>query len=203
MNHLGTIVEISDGSAGASSAGNSGQASMTYQIINEVGPLLKDSVQEATFDLPANKFATTIKIRAVADASAARHGESPNFVASIRRKECKSLAESVAAIPNRPSSVPAVVATQQLLRKLTLLIERIQSIATEANSREILRQVRDTFLDGQWDLYETPGTADKVAGILTKLSSLSRVEMADIKQSSRTLEQSGFLLAGFMVNDGR
>jgi hypothetical protein len=80
------------------------------------------------------------------------------------------------------------VFTFAVVRKLGQLIERLASSEQEGNAREVLRQVRDTFLDGGWTSYRDEKTRQAVSALLDRhLGQVEEVGPATVKQALEEL----------------
>ncbi|MCO8123411.1 hypothetical protein NHH03_16800 [Stieleria sp. TO1_6] len=189
-----SIDKIRSGSAGAV---NSGVVDLRRLLVSEVGPSLDDAYLDDEFVVPPNIVPTRVTFRAVTNMAAVRGSQSPAYVASRRRSRCRELAESIGNLQHNLQSIPLVVATQPILSEIKNLVASIQRIESEANTREILRQVRDTLLNGQWEKYQSVEVCRHIASVVEKLGHSLDVEFNEIDLCAAKLENLGFEIAGF------
>jgi hypothetical protein len=176
--------------------------SKRFQLVHEIRPELADEVQTATICIEPSIERTLIKVRSIADLSQARRGESAVFVASLRRKRCREIAGKIRVLDRLSASQSMLVVTQPILADLKDLLARIQQTTQEANAREILRQVRDTLMNGQWNLYAGKSARDCVADLLLSLAEFNEtVSIDDVYSAADRLESNGFKISGLVISD--
>ena len=148
---------------------------------------------------------------------------SANYLATVRRREAGSAAKIVRNLASRATDDHFIVWTEEALeslrRSVGVLADAEESAYPEheGNACEVLREVRDSFLNGGWQKYREPGVAEAVAGILaswpkpTKLlrttsmprwphclisaSSQAPVSRASMKKKKYLIETSAVLVA--------
>jgi hypothetical protein len=115
----------------------------------------------------------------------ARSLRSPEYLASVRRREAGSIADLVAALAEHVSDEHFAVRTQEPLDRIRRLIEELSHAEEdsdpehEENSCEILRQLRDTFLDNGWRRYGEPAVRDAAVNVLKRLADAEEVSADD------------------------
>jgi hypothetical protein len=85
----------------------------------------------------------------------------------VRRRGVQDVMAKIAdlkAHEGRPGDFQ--VYTFPVVRQLSRLIEKLGGSEQEGNAREVLRQVRDTFLDGGWENYRQETTRQAVGALL-------------------------------------
>src|SRR5207244_1809609 len=78
---------------------------------------------------------------------------SPEYLATVRRRKARRLADSIADLSKYSDRNDFTVWTYPVLEQIKDLLATLADAATEGNTREILRQLRDTFMNGGWESY--------------------------------------------------
>lgn len=194
------ITKVAGGLAGSDA--DEGVPGKRVQLVHDIGADLKDHEQSTDFYVDPSDRPTFVRIRSVADLSQARKGESTVFVASLRRRHCRAIAGRIRDLHSLSETQSMVVATQPVLVDLKKLIARLQQTSKEANIREVLRQVRDTLMNGQWDRYAEAAVRDCVADLLSDLAEADEEVSLDVVLSAADrLESHGFVISGLGVFD--
>lgn len=76
---------------------------------------------------------------------------SSEFFAAIRRRVATSLTELVRKLREHHDSDTFVFVTHAIVTQIQKELQQLSDAEREANSREILRQVRDSILNGGWN----------------------------------------------------
>ncbi|MGO8691733.1 MAG: hypothetical protein ACLQLG_19095 [Thermoguttaceae bacterium] len=122
---------------------------------------------------------------------------SANYLATVRRREAGSAAKIVRNLASRATDDHFIVWTEEALeslrRSVGVLADAEESAYPEheGNACEVLREVRDSFLNGGWQKYREPGVAEAVAGILGKLAQADEVVADDVDAAMATLFDLG------------
>jgi hypothetical protein len=96
--------------------------------------------------------------------------------------------------------------TFKVLEEIRELLVQLTDVQREGNTREILRQIRDTFLDGGHERYRAPKARDLVAAIFERLSEADEVMPEDVDQVWDELYDGGLsapLPAIFVVEEAK
>ncbi len=110
---------------------------------------------------------------------------SPAYLASLRRKGAEQIRKLVAGLASYAESEYFAVYTQEVLIELKQLIRTIakaeesRNPRSEANSCEILRQLRDSLLNDGWHEYRKPDVRHTVTNALRFLSEADTVTAAE------------------------
>ena len=105
----------------------------------------------------------------------ARPFASPNYQAALRRGRCVSLAKVLAVLERRAAEEDFVVYTHPVTDGLRTLLGELAESPSEGNTREILRRLRDTFLDGGWNHYREKKARQIASEVLIFLGRAERV----------------------------
>ena len=160
---------------------------------------LNDIYDESSFSIPASTRSTRITLRTAIDLSSARRGVSDSYLASIRRVKCGEISRLLSELGNQAKREDFYMATFPILDALMKLIKQLQPSAGEANAREVLRQLRDTFLDNNQEHYKLENVREVLAELLAKLSKLDKVSLDFIDSCASAIEQLGFSTTGLKI----
>lgn len=147
-----------------------------HDVFHEVGTELTDQVVETTVPIDSSSPPVAIKVRSHLITGAARSLRSPAYLASVRRRKAKKIVHLVRALGQHATKDEFAVWTQEPLEELRRLIEELSDAEehanpeSEGNSCEILRQVRDTFLNCGWECYREHDIRTGVCQILETLT---------------------------------
>jgi len=113
---------------------------------------------------------------------AARQMNSPESLASVRRQTSATIKDMLASLEKRARRDDFEVFALMLVEEIHELLGRLAEVPREGNTREILRQVRDTFLDGGSERYRDATARDLVATIFERLAQADKVTPDDVDQ---------------------
>lgn len=104
---------------------------------------------------------------------------SPGYVAANRRREAKKILELVSSLAKNSSREDFVVCTHPIVDGIKKLLAKLLDAESEGNTREILRRLRDTFLDGGWERYKEATSRHLVSSVFRFLAAAEEVEPRD------------------------
>ncbi len=145
----------------------------TVNLYQEWSREPRDSTIEEVVDTTEHDL---LRVRAHLVAGPAKRLSSKSYLATVRRRRSKRIADLVKGLAQYSGGQDFPVWTQQVLHELLSLIhelseaEQFRDVQYEGNSCEILRQIRDTFLDAGWEHYRREEVRDCVATILSRMS---------------------------------
>ena len=131
------------------------------------------------FDTPSPKTAITVRTHIIG--SPLPSSPSPAFLAARRRERSKRIVKSIERLAERQDSEVFQVWTHETLTLTRQLIgyldgaEQSSDTIREGNACEVLRQVRDSFLNGGWERYREKRVRDAVCQALKNLASEEEV----------------------------
>lgn len=70
-------------------------------------------------------------------------------------------------------------------------LAKIQEASSEGNAREVLRQVRDSLMDGGWESYRNAEARQAVSELLEELAAMEHVEPECAERAREMLESLG------------
>jgi hypothetical protein len=101
--------------------------------------------------------------------------QSPEYMATVRRRKSGSLRSAITALAEHADREDFVICTYPVLKEINELLIHLACSETEGNSREILRQLRNTLLNGGWNRYRQPAVRRAAVAILTHLAEAEKV----------------------------
>jgi hypothetical protein len=124
----------------------------------------------ATMIVPAADLPTEIVIRSESPRYQPQLRPSAGYNAAVRRRQSQAALNALRAMdqldPNRDDGAALTYPFFEAIRKA---LATIQDFDGEGNSREVLRRVRDTIINGGWGKYRQPETRAAVAEVLKSL----------------------------------
>jgi hypothetical protein len=147
-------------------------------ITHEIGPTFIGSTTATEQRMvPPSDAPTRITFFSnVVQSSAARTMRSPAYLASVRRRHMKSLAKEIESWGRQVDRLDFAAVTLPVFERLRDLVAKtLIDIDTEGNTREILRRLRDTLLDGGSNHYRRPEVRGAAVQVLQQLGELEEV----------------------------
>ena len=157
----------------------------TVDLYHELGPQPEDATVEEQIEIDQASPPTLVLVKSHVIARGAKVLRSPEYLATIRRREAGRIAALVERLATRAGSEDFVAWTYEPLKKLRALIHKLTEAEEfadpehEGNSCEILRQLRDTFLNTGWERYREPAVRDAAVNILQRLAAADEVSADD------------------------
>ena len=112
--------------------------------------------------------------------------------AAIRRETCAEISEAVSRLEIHADIENFNARASDVAESIRDLIARLTDAKEEGNSREILRQARDTFLNGGWEDYRSPGLREAAARVLDRLANAAEDITPDgVDAAEAELEKGG------------
>src|SRR5271166_6245439 len=145
-----------------------GVATWQVGIIHEIGAdLVVGTILKEIFLFPSDT-PTLVSIESRVVTEAARRINSPEYLASVRRRKSTRIKNMLAGLAKKARRDDFEAFTFRVVEEIRELLVQLTDILREGNTREILRQIRDTFLDGGHERYRDSKVRDLVSP-LTKL----------------------------------
>jgi hypothetical protein len=151
-------------------------AAEVHEVFHEIGTEFTDATVEKTVLIDRTSPPTEIIFRSHVVTSAMRGFKSPAYLASIRRRRSEKIARLIVELEHNADESGFAVWTQKPLDELRRLVQELSEAEEythpecEGNSCEILRQVRDTFLNSGWERYREPEVRFGVSRIVQTLA---------------------------------
>ena len=142
--------------------------------------------------IPASRRPTLVEVTSSVCGESARRLSSPQYLASVRRRTCAKIALAVSRLEKYSDSENFNARASGVVESIRELIAKLLDAKEEGNSREILRQVRDTFLNGGWEDYRRPGPREAAATVMNRLANAEEETTPDdVDAAEAELENRG------------
>lgn len=125
-------------------------------------------VIEESRTLPASNVPTRIKLRSVVASRTANR--SPEYFATIRRRRAGLIRSAIRQLSVHEGADDIFMHTGTILDAIRELLHALDGVKTEGNARQVLRYLRDSFLDGGWDAYKKATSVTKAVGVASLLA---------------------------------
>ena len=168
-----------------------GVATWQVGIIHEIGAdLVGGTILKEIFLFPSDT-PTLVSIESRVVTEAARRINSPEYLASMHRRKSTRIKNMLAGLAKKARRDDFEAFTFRVVEEIRELLVQLTDILREGNTREILRQIRDTFLDGGHERYRDSKVRDLVASIFQRLSEADEITPEDVDQAWDELHSSG------------
>ncbi len=178
------------GSSTAPSVGQPPPEMRTYNVdfTHEVSARPDNYTITRTQEVPASPFPARVDVNLRVVARSAAALASPAYVATQRRRQIRSILVAVAALDKDSHRDDFGVCTYPIVERMrAMLIGVLADADREGNTREIIRRVRDSFLNGGWERYRDAETRRKTVEALGHLTMADEVTRRDVDAVSKEL----------------
>jgi len=154
-------------------------------ILHELAYPLEDASESITIDIDPFSPPKQVTIKSRVLTAAARRLGSPEYLAAIRRRKARAISKAIEGLADRAANEDFVVWTHECLDRLRQLIHQLSEAEQysdpqhEGNSCEILRQIRDSFLNSGWERYREADVRRETVLILRRLGEVNEVTPED------------------------
>ena len=124
------------------------------------------------------------------------HQATAAYQAAIRRGHLQKLAKRFGVVASQSTREDFAVCVFPLSEDIRKTLETLADASHEGNTREILRRVRDTLIDGGWSQYRHQGARTTTIAVLDYLSRTEVVTPQDVQRLSDQMRKSGLNIAG-------
>jgi len=165
------------------------KASPTYapvynvEIRHELGCRPEDSMETRDIVVRPSEYPSLVRVMSRTVAGPAQKLGSPEYLAAIRRRRVAAIRELVADLVSHATREDLAVCTFPIVESIRSLLDKLDDAEAEGNTREILRQLRDTFLDGGWHQYRRPDAREAAVTVLRQLESREPIEPDDVTRA--------------------
>jgi hypothetical protein len=181
-------------------------AKVQIDVIHEIGSdLVGGTIRQERLVDPSD-LPTLVSVASHVVTDTARRMNSPAYLATVRRRKCTKIKNMVASLAKKARRDDFEAFTFKVFEELRELLAQLTDVQREGNTREILRQIRDTCLDGGHERYRDAKARDLVASIFERLSEADEVTPEDVDQVWDELHDSGLsapIPAVFTVAEGK
>jgi hypothetical protein len=134
---------------------------------SEDGPFEADIIEKRV--IPASTSPTPVVLRSRVSAQRATSVPSAGYTAVLRRRSVQSVLKALNDLSSKIDRPDISACTLPVVESVRDAIRSIQDADSEGNSREVLRQLRDTFLNGGWEQYRNAGAVDAARRVVQLL----------------------------------
>jgi hypothetical protein len=175
------------------------------KLIHELGSDLVGGTIRKDCLIDPSDMPTLVSIESRVVTDAARTMNSPEYLASVRRRVSIKIKSMLGSLSKKARRDDFEAFTFRVVEEIRELLAQLTDIHREGNTREILRQTRDTFLNGGHERYREEKARMLVASIFERLSDADEVTAEDVDQVWDELYDNGLaspLPAVFVVEEG-
>jgi hypothetical protein len=152
-------------------------------IVHEVGvDFAGNTITRNQFVQPS-ETPTVVSVSSTVIATPSQQMNSPEYLAAVRRRKAARIRTAITRLEKRASRDDFGAFTFKVVEDIRELLIQLAEVHREGNTREILRQIRDTFLDGGHEQYKKPHVRILIASILQKLAEADEVTPEDVDQA--------------------
>jgi hypothetical protein len=141
--------------------------------------------------LPASANPVVVAVRSTVVNVPVPQMNSPEFLASVRRRRSEKMTKMLDSLAKKVHRDDFAAFTFRIADEIRSLLLDLADVKREGNTREILRQIRDTFLDGRHEQYRNQEAREALLGILMRLSDADEVTPDDVDAAFDQLQESG------------
>jgi hypothetical protein len=164
---------------------------LTIPVIHELGSDLKGGTIESTRLLPPSKRPVMIKVESRVVTEGLQRIQSSEYLATVRRRKSRALRDAIAGLARHAGREDFAVCTYPVLKQVNELLTTLNEASEEGNTREILRQLRNTLMNGGWSRYRAPEVRRAAVEILNGLAEAEEVLPQRVDESFDRLHASG------------
>jgi hypothetical protein len=177
-------------------------STISIDLRHEIGSPLRDSMLTEVALVPPSATPTTVIVNSSVATSGAQRLRSPAYMASIRRRKTAAIAKEIASLKLQEGAEDFSVYTLPIVEGLRAAISTLHDAEAEGNAREVLRLLRDTFLNGGWGKYRQPEARSAAIALLKELASSEEVEPELASGAFDDLAEVGLNPVAFAFPDG-
>ena len=133
--------------------------------------------------------------------AAARNACSPEYFASLRRESAQRIAKMILKLGDHSRQPDLSVATFPIVSAIRVVIEKLSEAQFEGNAREILRQIRDSMMNGGWQKYRDRAALDVVGRGINTLATQAEVVPDDVERIRKSFLDVGLIPVRLVMGD--
>ena len=165
-------------------------------LIHELGRGGTGGVQDHVTVIEPSDMPTRVRVRLEVVGNTRQTLGSPVYMASVRRRKIQNLAHAITDLEIYSGQDDFTAFTFPIIGQLKTLLADLADADREGNTREVLRQVRNTFLDGGWEQYRKPEARRSAKLVLDKLAEAEEVPAEVAREAFKLLTQNGLNAVG-------
>jgi hypothetical protein len=149
------------------------QVQMT--LVHELGADLRGGTAEGVLWVEPSNRPTRVTVKSELVTQGVQALRSPEYMATVRRRQARSLAVAVMALEPHADREDFVTCTFPMLKQINGLLNTLRDAEQEGNTREILRELRSSIMNGGWNKYRSPKVRAMAVAILEHLAEAAEV----------------------------
>jgi len=171
-------------------------------VTHELGADLTSEPIERSVRVPPSRGATVVTFPSHVASGVVAALRSAPYMATVRRRRAAAIRRQLESLRGQSQRPDFLVFVHPVVESLRQAIHELSEVETEGNSREMLRLIRDSLLDGGWEAYRNGEVRDVVGRLLNLLASSEEVTAADAHEAFEVLDEMGQLPLFPVLPDG-
>lgn len=123
------------------------------------------------------------------------------FIIDNRQRQCTEIAAALDGVAGNAAIAHFVSSMDFVVKKLNKLLADLADVPTEGNTREILRQVRNTMMHAGRDQFRDPAKRARAIGVLNRLAVAVDVHPEDVQAAFDELYDAQLDPVGIPIPD--
>ncbi len=160
-------------------------------VFHELGSDLAGGTITETRRVGPSKRATLVTVTSHVIPHSAQAIQSPEYMETVRRRRAGSIAEALSDLAPHAARDDFAVCTYPVVKKISELLETLINAQTEGNTREILRQLRNTLMNGGWRDYRDAKVRKTAIAIVRILQEAEEVTPQQVEEAFDQLHDAG------------
>lgn len=160
-------------------------------VIHELGSDLNGGIIQSTRVIGPSKRPVIVKVESQVVASGLQAIQSAEYMATVRRRKARELSVAFEQLEPHTVREDFAVCTYPVLKQVNELLATLLNAGTEGNTREILRQLRNTLMNGGWNRYRAPDSRRTALTILARLAEAEEILPKDVDEVFDRLYDAG------------
>ncbi len=129
------------------------------------------------------------RVRVTAEVANRNDTASDEYIATVRRRSVSSLEAKIRDLARHHEREDFEICTFPVHEYIVEFLQKLSGVRREGNSREILRMIRDSIIDGRWVRLREGIVRQAILDCLVPLRTSEFVEMAEVKRCRTLLKR--------------
>ncbi len=160
-------------------------------VLHELGWDLTSRRIETTRLIPPSRRPVAVKVVSDVVTHGAQRARSADYLATLRRRNAGKISRAVTGLAEHVQRPDFAECTYPVLKELNELLSLLADAEVEGNTRGILRQIRNTLMNGGWDKYRAAAARSTVAQLLNHLAEAAEVLPHKVDEAFAQLQHAG------------
>ncbi len=171
------------------------------KLIHELGRYEKSYNNERVEVIAPSRVPTRVHVKWEFVGDTNKSLSSPVYMATLRRRKAKSIARMVSELAGYSERTDFTAFTFPIIDQLKSFLSDLENAEREGNTREILRQLRNSFLDGGWENYREPRARQSAIVVLSQLAEAESVSPENVKDAFKQFIRNNLNPVGLHIPD--